>query len=77
MKNQADRGGCYSPRPSPSVDNTLLDLLDSSYPTQPRSLIAKSQKSRVMKNKGSAVRINRNKPKGKIQKTQPQQINWK
>ena len=24
-----------------SVDNTLLDLLNSSYPTQPHSLIAK------------------------------------
>ena len=33
--------GCYPPRPSASVDNTLLDLLNSSYPTQPRSLIAK------------------------------------
>ena len=26
---------------SASVDNTLLDLLNSSYPTQPHSLIAK------------------------------------
>ena len=30
-----------SPRPSVSMDNTLLDLLNSSYPTQPHSLIAK------------------------------------
>ena len=29
----------YMPRPSASVDNTLLDLLNSSYPTQPHSLI--------------------------------------
>ena len=29
------------PRSSASVDNTLLDLLNSSYPTQPHSLIAK------------------------------------
>ena len=41
MKNKADRGGCYPPRPSASLDNTLLDLLNSSYPTQPHSLIAK------------------------------------
>ena len=40
MKNSADLGGCYSPRPSASVDNTLLDLQNSSYPTQPRSIIA-------------------------------------
>ena len=32
MKNQADLGGCYPPRPPASVDNTLLDLLNSSYP---------------------------------------------
>ena len=41
MKNSADLGGCYPPRPSASVDNTLLDLLNSSYPTQPHSIIAK------------------------------------
>ena len=34
-------GGCYPPCPSASVDNTILDLLNSSYPTQPHSLIAK------------------------------------
>ena len=41
MKNSADLGGYYPPRPSASVDNTLLDLQNSSYPTQPRSIIAK------------------------------------
>ena len=41
MKNSADLGGCYPPRPSTSVDNTLLDLKNSSYPTQPHSIIAK------------------------------------
>ena len=41
MKNSADLGGCYPPRPSASVDNTLLDLQISSYPTQPHSIIAK------------------------------------
>ena len=41
MKNSADLGGCYPPRPSASVDNTLLDLQNSSYPTQPLSIIAK------------------------------------
>ena len=34
-------GRCYPPRPSASVENTFLDLLNSSYPTQPHSLIAK------------------------------------
>ena len=41
MKNSADLGGCYPPRPSASVDNTLLDLQNSSCPTQPHSIIAK------------------------------------
>ena len=36
-----DLGGCYPPRPSASVDNTLLDLQNSSYLTQPHSIIAK------------------------------------
>ena len=40
MKNSADLGGCYPPRPSASVDNTLLDLQNSSYPTQLHSIIA-------------------------------------
>ena len=35
------RGGCYSPRPSALVDNTLLDLQNSSYHSQPHSIIAK------------------------------------
>ena len=41
MKNSADLGECYPPRPSASVDNTLLDLQNSLYPTQPHSIIAK------------------------------------
>ena len=41
MKNSADLGGCFPPRPSASVDNTLLDLQNSSYPTEPHSIIAK------------------------------------
>ena len=41
MKNSADLGGCYPPRPLASVDNTLLYLQNSSYPTQPHSIIAK------------------------------------
>ena len=36
----ADPDGCYPPRSSVSADNTLLDLLNSSYPSQPHSLIA-------------------------------------
>ena len=38
MKNSADLGGCYPPQPSASVDNNLLDLQNSSYPTQPHSI---------------------------------------
>ena len=41
MKSSADLGGGYPPRPSASVDNTLLDLQNSLYPTQPHSIIAK------------------------------------
>ena len=41
MKNSADLGGCYPPWPSVSVDNTLLDLQNSSYPTKPHSIIAR------------------------------------
>ena len=40
MKNSADLGECYPPRPTASVDNTLLDLQNSSYPAQPHSIIA-------------------------------------
>ena len=32
--------GCYPPRPSASMDNTLLDLQNSSYPTQPHVIVA-------------------------------------
>ena len=39
MKNSADLGGCYPQRPKAKVDNTLLDLQNSSYPTQPQSII--------------------------------------
>ena len=38
MKNQADREGCYLPRPKAEVDNTLRDLLNSSYPTKAECL---------------------------------------
>ena len=38
MKNSADLGECYPPRPSASVDNILLDL--QNYLTQPHSIIA-------------------------------------
>ena len=40
MKNSADLGEYYPPRPTASVDNTLLDQQNSSYPTQPHSIIA-------------------------------------
>ena len=34
MKNYADRGGCYPPRPKAEVDNTLRALHNSSYHTK-------------------------------------------
>ena len=48
MKNSADQGVCYPPRPYPQrpkaeMDNTLRDLQNSSYPTgvrKPNSIIA-------------------------------------
>ena len=40
MKNNADLGRCFQPPPSASVGNTLRDLHNSSYPTQPHSIIA-------------------------------------
>ena len=40
MKSSADLGECYPPRPLAWVDNTLLDLQNSLYPTQPHSIIA-------------------------------------
>ena len=38
MNNKAIIAGCYPPPPSASVDNTFLDLQNSSYPAQPHSL---------------------------------------
>ena len=43
FKNSADLGGYYPPRPSASVDNSLLVLQNSSYPTQPHSMKPWSQ----------------------------------
>ena len=40
MKNSAGQGGCYPTKPKAEVDNTLLNLQNSSYPTQPHSIIA-------------------------------------
>ena len=42
MKNSGDQGGCYTQRSKAEVDNTLRDLLNSSYPTRrkPNSTIA-------------------------------------
>ena len=40
MKNYADRGGCYPPKPKAEADNTLRDLHNSSYHTQPHPIIA-------------------------------------
>ena len=34
MKNSADQGGCYPPRPMGEVDNTLWVLQNYSYPTK-------------------------------------------
>ena len=42
MKNSADLGGCYPQRPKAEVDNTLLDLQNSSYPTQPNVVLVEA-----------------------------------
>ena len=34
MKNYADLGGCYPPKPKAEADNTLRDLHNSSYHTK-------------------------------------------
>ena len=34
MKNYANRGGCYLPKPKAEADNTLRDLHNSSYHTK-------------------------------------------
>ena len=47
MKNSADQGGCYPQRPKAEVDNILQDLQNSSYPTRPHSIIAKSTKGEI------------------------------
>ena len=50
MKNSADQGGCYPQRAKAEVDNTLRDLQNSSYPTQPPSIIAKYKLKNLEKN---------------------------
>ena len=40
-EDYGDLGECYPPWPTASTDNTLLDLHNSSYDTQPHSLIVK------------------------------------
>ena len=67
MKNYGDLGGCYPPRPTASTHNTLLDLHNSSYDTQPHSLIVKYStpagrlSSCLLKNVGSIFEIPRTK----------------
>ena len=39
MENSADLEGFYPPRPSATVDKTLVDLQNSSYPIQSHSII--------------------------------------
>ena len=41
MKNYGDRGGCYPSTPQAEADNSLRELNNSSYGTQPHSLIVK------------------------------------
>ena len=41
VKNYADIGGCYPPRLKAEVNNILLNLHNSSHPTQPLSINAK------------------------------------
>jgi len=39
VRNYVDLGGCYPPRPLAWVDNILVDLHNSSHPTQPHSIM--------------------------------------
>ena len=55
MKNYGDLGGCYPPRPTASTDNTLLDLHNSSYDTQPHSLIVKYSFSACYRRRGQIL----------------------
>ena len=64
MKNSADLGGYYPPRPLASVDNTLFVLQNSSYPTQPHKIIAKYQSLIAMKDAVKYVCLER-KPEGR------------
>ena len=57
MKNSADLRGCYPPLPSASVDNTLLDLQISSYPTRPQSIIAKYTGTLISSHVGSELSL--------------------
>ena len=57
MMNSAHLVGCYPPRPSASVDNTLLDLQNSSYPIQTHSIIAKYKISPLYVNLSTKDRI--------------------
>ena len=41
MKNYADRGGCYPPKPKAEADNTLRDLHNSSY--NPSNIFARAR----------------------------------
>ena len=59
MKNSANLGRCYPPRPSASVDNTLLDLQNSSYPTQHHSIIAKYSACLIVKPRGQTKVTNK------------------
>ena len=48
MKNSADLGGCYPPRP---ITVALLDLQNFSYPTQPYSIIVNIKKNCIIHKK--------------------------
>ena len=59
MKNFGDLGGCHQPRPTAPMDNTLLDLHNSSQDTQPHSSIVKYIKRALLpqwKGKGGSVK---------------------
>ena len=48
MKSCADQEECYPQRPKAEIDNTFRDLQNSSYPTQPHSIIAKYTRAHVL-----------------------------
>ena len=58
-KNYVHLGGCYPHRPSAWMDNILLDLHNSSHPTQPHSITTKYTCSVILNSIGQKFTADR------------------